>query len=262
MKEIKNEISEVEEECQNSIEYIEGLKNDLSSADSGLYRSENDIRLHTEHVEACSQRLKNMHAQLEEFDSEKIKEKLSLIVTKRQAEEAHLELLKSQEYNLTLALDKADSDERNATEVLSQSKMNILSCEKDVQSANAVLSALRASLADNVRRTENLRFELLQIENLLTGISVNIEKSDEEIKKAEDALKEKKQALESLIADAQVIETDMTRKRENQKEMQKDKEVFFEEMTRLLQILKIAVTNTTTLLQSSLRNTPSPSLML
>ena len=238
MKEIKAEMAEVEEECQNSIEYIEGLKNDLSSADSGLYRSENDIKLHTEHVEACSERLKNMHAQLEEFDSEKIKERLSLITSKRQAEEAHLELLRNEEKELTDALDKADEDERNATEALSQSKMFVLSCEKDVQTANAALSALRASLADNVRRTENLRQELQQIENLLAGISIDIEKSDEEIKVAENALSQKKASLEKLIEDSQVIETEMNKKREFQKDKQKDKEVFFEEMTKLAATLE------------------------
>ena len=238
MKEIKSEISEVEEECQNSIEYIEGLKNDLSNADSGLYRSENDIKLHTEHVEACSERLKNMHAQLEEFDSEKIKERLSLIVSKRQAEEAHLELLKNEEAALVEALDKADEDERNAAEALNQSKMDILSCEKDVQSANAALASLRASLADNVRRTENLRLELLQIENILSGISVDLEKSDEDIKNAENALSEKKAALEALIADSKIIEADMNKKRENQKDKQRDKEVFFEEMTKLAATLE------------------------
>ncbi|MBQ7399643.1 MAG: chromosome segregation protein SMC [Clostridia bacterium] len=233
MKALKAEIAENEEECQNAIEYIEGLKNDLSSADSGLYRSENDIKLHTEHVEACSERLKNMHAQLEEFDSDKLRERLSLITSKRQAEEAHLELLLGEEKALTEALDKADEDERNATETLSESKMAILSCEKDVQSANAALSSLRASLADNVRRTEGLRAELLQIENLLSGISVDIEKSEDEIKKVEEALADKKEALEKLVADSQIIESDMNKKRENQKDMQRDKEVFFEEMTRL-----------------------------
>ena len=233
MKQLKTEMAEVEEECQNSIEYIEGLKNDLTSADSGLYRSENDIKLHTEHVEACSERLKNMHAQLDEFDSDKLREKLSLITSKRQAEEAHLEMLSGEEKALTDALDKADEDERNAAEALSASKMTILSCEKDVQSANAALASLRASLADNVRRTENLRQELQQIENLLAGISVDIEKSDDEIKKAEEALSEKKSSLEQLINDSQIIETEMNKKRENQKDMQKDKEVFFEEMTRL-----------------------------
>ncbi|MBQ8759537.1 MAG: hypothetical protein IJZ20_07575, partial [Clostridia bacterium] len=209
MKALKAEIAENEEECQNAIEYIEGLKNDLSSADSGLYRSENDIKLHTEHVEACSERLKNMHAQLEEFDSDKLRERLSLITSKRQAEEAHLELLLGEEKALTEALDKADEDERNATETLSESKMAILSCDKDVQSANAALSSLRASLADNVRRTEGLRAELLQIENLLSGISVDIEKSEDEIKKVEEALAEKKEALEKLVADSQIIESDM-----------------------------------------------------
>jgi site-specific recombinase XerD len=42
-----------------------------------------------------------MHAQLEEFDSDKIKERLSLITSKRKAEEAHLELLTTQEKELT-----------------------------------------------------------------------------------------------------------------------------------------------------------------
>ena len=238
MKALKAEISENEEECQNSIEYIEGLKNDLSSADSGLYRSENDIKLHTEHVEACSERLKNMHAQLEEFDSDKLRERLSLITSKRKAEEAHLELLSGQEKELTDALDKADADEREAVEAVSQSKMAILSCEKDVQSANSNLTSLRASLADNVRRTENLRLELTQIENMLSGISVNIEKSEDEIKKAEEELAEKRAALEKLIEDSQVIETEMNKKRESQKDKQRDKEVFFEEMTRLASSLE------------------------
>lgn len=238
MKALKAEISENEEECQNAIEYIEGLKNDLSSADSGLYRSENDIKLHTEHIEACSERLKNMHAQLEEFDSDKIKERLSLITSKRKAEEAHLELLTTQEKELTDALDKADEDERLATEKLSQAKMAIISCEKDVQSATANLASLRTSLAENVRRTENLRHELTQIENLLQGISVDMEKSSEEIEKAEKAIEEKKSSLEALIKDSQVLETEMNKKREIQKDKQRDKEVFFEEMTRLASSLE------------------------
>jgi len=238
MKEIKAEMSDVEEECQNSIEYIEGLKNDLSSADSGLYRSENDIKLHTEHIEACSERLKNMHAQLDEYDSDKIKEKLSLITAKRQAEEAHLEFLKNEELALTDAVDKADADERSATEALSEAKMAILSCEKDVQSANAALTSLRSNLADNVRRTENLRQELTQIENMLAGISVDIEKSDEEIKKAEEELAAKKEALEALVSESQVIETEMNKKRDIQKDRQRDKEVFFEEMTKLASSLE------------------------
>ena len=73
-------------------EFIEGLKNDLANSDSGLYKSTNDIKLHEEHIEACSARLKSMHAQIDEYDSDKIKEKLVEITAKRI--EAELELQK------------------------------------------------------------------------------------------------------------------------------------------------------------------------
>ncbi len=232
MKEIKAELSELEDECMNSAEYIEGLKNDLSSADSGLYRSENDIRLHTEHIEACSERLRAMHNQLDEFDSDKLQEKLSLISAKRKAEEEHYEFLLGEEKACTEALDKADEAERNATTALAEQRMAVLSCEKDVEAAKATLNSLRANLADNVRKTETLKNELSQIEALLSGISINLEKSEEDLKQAENAIAEKKAALEELINEAQVIEAEMNNKRESQKGLQKDKEIFFEQLTK------------------------------
>ncbi len=232
MKSLKQEMKDIEEECQSSIDYIESLKNDLSSADSGLYRSENDIKLHTEHIEACSQRLRSMHLQLDEFDSEKLKEKLSLITEKRKSLEAHLELLQAQEKEQMAALDNSDEAERLAAENLNNSKLNIISCEKDVQTATAALSSLRALLADNVRRTEALKGELLQIENMLSGINLDIEKNKEEIDKATELLIQKKEALDLLIKSSEEIEADMNKRRDNQKDLQRDKEVFFEEMTR------------------------------
>ena len=82
-RELNEKIAENLEEIRSTEEFIEGLKNDLASADSGLYRALGDIKLHEEHIEACSARLKNMHAQLEEFDSDKMKEKLLAITAKR-----------------------------------------------------------------------------------------------------------------------------------------------------------------------------------
>jgi len=238
MKQLKADMKENEEECQSAIDYIEGLKNDLSNADSGLYRSENDIKLHTEHIEACSERLKNMHLQLDEFDSEKIKERLSLITAKRKAEEDHLEALTKEEAELTSSLDEADNAEREANEYVNTTRLSILSCEKDVQSANASVSALRLQIADNVRRTESLKAELIQIEELLRGISVDIEQSEENIKAAEVKLTACRKELEEFIQLTQNVEADMNRKRENQKGLQKDKEIFFEEMTKLASTLE------------------------
>ncbi len=238
MKQLKADMKQNEEECQNSIDYIESLKNDLSNADSGLYRSENDIKLHTEHIEACSERLKNMHLQLDEFDSEKIKERLSLITAKRQGQEAHLESLKLEEAELCALLDKADEDERNAKEHVNQTQLSILSFEKDVQSAGSAVASLRLQIADNVRRTEALKAELIQIEDLLKGISIDIEQSEENIKKADEMLISYKKELDEFIELSQNIEADMNRKRENQKGLQKDKEIFFEEMTKLASTLE------------------------
>ncbi|MBP3580935.1 MAG: chromosome segregation protein SMC [Clostridia bacterium] len=238
MKQLKADMKENEEECQSAIDYIEGLKNDLSNADSGLYRSENDIKLHTEHIEACSERLKNMHLQLDEFDSEKIKERLSLITAKRQGQEAHLDALKLEEAELCTLLDKADEDERNAKEHVNQTQLSILSFEKDVQSATSAVASLRLQIADNVRRTEALKAELIQIEDLLKGISIDIEQSEENIKKADEMLISSKKELDEFIELSQNIEADMNRKRENQKGLQKDKEIFFEEMTKLASTLE------------------------
>lgn len=238
MKQLKIDMKENEEECQNAIDYIESLKNDLSNADSGLYRSENDIKLHTEHIEACSERLKSMHLQLDEFDSEKIKERLSLITSQRQAHEAHLEALHIEETNLSRMLDTADENERNAKEYVNATQLSILSFEKDVQSANSATTSIRLQIAENVRRTEALKSELIQIEELLKGISIDIGQSEENIKKAEMQLEELRKELEELITLTQNVEADMNRKRESQKGLQKDKEIFFEEMTKLASTLE------------------------
>ncbi len=233
MKQLKADIKDNEEECQSAIDYIESLKNDLSNSDSGLYRSENDIKLHTEHIEACSERLKNMHLQRDEFDSDKIKERLSLITSKRQAEEAHLELLNAQLTELSTVLDNADAEKLTAADNVNNGKLAILSCEKDIQTANAALSNLRLQIAENVRRTEALKLELKQIEELLMGINDSLEKSEENIKAASDKLEALKGELEEFVNLSQNVEGEMNRKREDQKAMQKDKEIFFEEMTKL-----------------------------
>lgn len=238
MKRLKVELAEIEESCQNSIDYIEGLKNDLSNADSGLYRSENDIKLHSEHIEACSERLKNMHLQLDEFDSGKIKERLSLITSKRSAEEAHLEALHCEEQTLTAELDNADEAERIAKEKVNSLQLSILSFEKDVQSASTALSSLKTQIADNVKKTESLKNELIQIDNLLSGIGTELAQSEENIKASEEKLQGLRSELDELIKRSSDTETEMNRKRENQKGLQKDKELFFEEMTKLASSLE------------------------
>lgn len=82
-KKLNEQIAENEAAIAESTEYIESLQNDLSNAQNGLYRSENDMALHKEHIDACSERLKAMNAQLDEYDSAKIRERLSALSAKR-----------------------------------------------------------------------------------------------------------------------------------------------------------------------------------
>jgi len=232
MKKLRDDIAENTEERQNTIDYIESLKNDLSNADSALYRSENDIKLHTEHIEACSGRLKSMHLQLDEFDSDKIKERLSLLTQERTAEEAHLEVLKSQENEIITNLDSADEALEKCDENVSSMRLAVLSAEKDVEASQSALASVQAQIVENVRRTAALKEEYDEIEKQLSGINVDIEKLKSDAENIALVLEEKKKTLDEHIKSAENIELDMNRKRDNQKDLQKDKEIYFEEMTR------------------------------
>ncbi len=232
MKKLRDDISANTEERQSTAEYMESLRNDLSNADSALYRSENDIKLHTEHIEACSDRLKNMHAQLEEFDSDKIKERLSRLTQERTAEEAHLEALKIEESQIINELDEADNALTETEEKVSTMRLSVLSGEKDVEAANSALSGVQAQIVENVRRTNSLNEELTEIEKQLSGISVDIEKLKSDAEEKQKELEEKKATLEEHIKSSENLELEMNRKRDNQKDLQKDKEIYFEEMTK------------------------------
>ena len=232
LKKLRDDVRENAEDRQSAAEYIEGLSNDLTSASSGLYRSENDIKLHTEHIDACSERLKSMNAQLDEFDSDKIKERLSELTALREAEEAHLTALTIEEETLSKALDKSYDDEKTAADALADARLSLVSAQKDCEAAQNSKADAGSRIADNVRRTQSLREELSEIEKQLSGISIDIEKNQEDIKTAAQALAEKKALLDEHIKTSEQLELDMNRKRSDQKDMQRDKEVFFEEMTK------------------------------
>ncbi len=233
MKKLKAEILENSEERQSTSEYIEGLRNDLTSADSGLYVSINDIKINTEHIEACSQRLKQMHAQLDEFDSDKIKEKLSALTLQKTSKESEIQALDLEIASLRESLDNADSFKEASDEKLNSAKLNVLSVEKDTESAQAVLENTKSLIADNVRRTHALTEELTQIENQLSGISIDIEKLAEDAKQAEIHHEQLKKVFAEKISNAEQLELEITRIRERQKDFLRDKEVYFQEMTKL-----------------------------
>lgn len=238
MKKVRAEIVENSNERQSTAEYIESLRNDLSSADSGLYVSENDIKIATEHIDACSERLKSIHAQIDEFDSGKIKERLSELTVKKDAKEAEIRSVDIELSKLSEELDKADAEKAQAEASVSQAKLDVLSCQKDIESLRSSLDSSKALIADNVRRTQGLKEELTQIENQLSGINVDIEKLTEDAKNAEKHHEQLKNELAEKIAQAEQLELEISKSREKQRDFQRDKEVYFQEMTRLEALLE------------------------
>ena len=231
-KNINALIQENNENIEEAKEFIESIRNDLSNADSGLYRSENDIKLHSEHIDACSQRLKAMNAQLDEYDSAKIKERLSLISA--QILETELELESAQ--NLRTELNSLADTEYDCLEEkknsLNSLRLTSLSAVKDAENAAALIKSCEIKKQNNLNKIQTLKQELQALESRLSGIAVNIESSEKECEKASALLNDKKEELASYIDKISELEKASTVNREAQKALITDKEVYFEQMTR------------------------------
>ena len=138
-----------------------------------------------------------MHLQLDEFDSDKIKERLSLLTQERTAEEAHLEVLKSQENEIITNLDSADEALEKCDDNVSSMRLAVLSAEKDVEASQSALASVQAQIVENVRRTAALKEEYDEIEKQLSGINVDIEKLKSDAENIALVLEEKKKTLSS-----------------------------------------------------------------
>ncbi len=232
-RKLNAEIAENAEDIQSAEEFIEGLKNDIASADSGLYRSLNDIKLHEEHIESCSARLKNMRAQLEEYGPDKIKEKLLAITAKRI--DAELDLQKAEDLGkeLNILADTSFAKLEEMQNALSELKMQQLSAEKEAEGADAAIRNCAMKLAENTKKVLALKEEQQMLEDRLSGIAFDIEKNEKDLAETASQLEAKKKELSSHIEEATSLEAQSTSKREAQKELIRDKEAFFEQMTRL-----------------------------
>lgn len=230
---LNEKIAENLEEIKTSEEYIEGLKNDLANADSGLYRALNDIKLHEEHIASCSARLKNMHARLEEYDSDKIKEKLLKITAKRMEAELDLKKAEDEGAELSSLADTAFEGLTTKNNALSELKMSKLAAEKDADAADGTIRATALRLAENVKQVTLLKEELEAIASTLSGIAFDIEKNKKDLETAKALLEQKKKELAEHIEQSTALEAESTKKRDSQREVMRDKEAFFEQMTRL-----------------------------
>ena len=237
-KALNAKIAENADAIAASEEYLEGLKNDLANADSGLYRSENDIGLHAEHIEACSARLKSMNAQLDEYDSAKIKERLLAVTAKRSEAELALEDASRERAELDTLADRAFEACEQTKARLSELRLQTLSAAKDAENAQRAIEVLESKRSENEKKLVSLREELDTLEKRLSGIAFDMENSEKELQTASETLTQKRGALAALLKEAEALEAASVKGRENQKAILRDKEVFFEQMTKLAAALE------------------------
>ncbi|MBP5245393.1 MAG: chromosome segregation protein SMC [Clostridia bacterium] len=232
-KALNGKIAENASDIASSEEYIESLKNDLLNADASFYKSESDIDLQNEHIETCSSRLKNMKERLLESEADKIKEHLAEIKAQRQKSEELVSSLEEEKKVLDANADELYLKLGEATEKKSQIQINLVAARKDAESASAAIKTANQRKEQNEERIASLKKELEEIDSRLSGIAFDIENNEKETEKIKLTVEEKKKALNDYIEEASSLEAQSTVKRESQKDLIRDKEVFFEIMTKL-----------------------------
>ncbi|MBR4979796.1 MAG: chromosome segregation protein SMC, partial [Clostridia bacterium] len=99
--------------------------------------------------------------------------------------------------------------------------------------ASAEIKTASKRKEQNEERIASLKKELEEIDARLSGIAFDIENNEKEAEKIKLSVEEKKKALNDYIEEASSLEAQSTVKRESQKDLIRDKEVFFEIMTKL-----------------------------
>lgn len=237
-KKLNEKIAENEQAITESTEYIESLQNDLSNAQSGLYRSQNDMALHAEHIEACSARLKAMNAQLDEYDSAKIRERLSALSAKRAEVELEAEDAARKRAELDKTADEIYEKLEQTKKELADAQLSALAAQKDAENAEDAIRSLQNKRDENQKKLAALKEEKDALEKRLSGIAFDMESGKKALDDANSAVEKAKDELSALLKEAESLESAANKARENQKGLLRDKEVFFEQMTRLASSLE------------------------
>ncbi len=231
-------IKENTEKREQAQLYIEALKNDLSAADSGLYKSEADIKLHTEHIEACGKRLENAKTQLSEYDPEGIAAKLSELQnryneTEKQVNDLELSLKETDEKTDLLAdeLDSAKEKENSLILKSVEAQKDFESCGNNVK--NAYLRVEEAN-----KRLQALFDEEKLLNLKVEDIKTQAQKDAEQLLEAENASLAKRAEIEGLVKKTNELEYSITRLINSQKEINRDKDVFFKDYTKYASMLE------------------------
>lgn len=231
-------IKENSDSRQESALYIEALKNDLSSADSGLYKSEADIKLHTEHIDACNVRLDNAKAQLAEYDPDGLTAKLSSLSVQYENTQTVISALELEYEQLQQKCDKLDDELDETINKENALMLKEVEANKDFEAQGMNVKNAFTRYNDAKARLDALYDEQNLLSLRVEDIVKEAQDATEQLAFYEKEAQEKKAEIEALVKDTTALEYSITRILNTQKEINRDKEVFFRDYTKYSSMLE------------------------
>ncbi len=238
LKELSDKINELQEAKEEAQSFIEGIRNDMSNTDTSLYKAQGDIKLYEEKIASCSERIEKTQAQLEEYTSEALGQKLVRLNNDVENAQVGMTTAESELASSTLALENAQDVLYDTEAALSTAGLEKLARQKDYESlcekhiaSKMRLSEILALLGDREKEKAEIERLLLDSKNLIAGGKERLALIDTEIE-------ELKKRLSKQIEKANDLDRALNTIRQSERELMNDKEVFFKELTRCESILE------------------------
>lgn len=232
-KEIKDSLEE-REEAQS---FIEGLRNDLSNTDSALYKNEGDIKLYTEKIAACDERIAKTRAQLDEYSDGALSERITKLTEEQTNAEAERNSAEESLKNAQKERENAEDAVSLAEKELSDRSLNALAKEKDYASALDKIKGAEVRLEEANAKLSETKAQDAELEKKLSDAMSLVEGGEEKIAEAGKNITDCRARLEAKITESNDLERNLTEIRNREREIMNDKEVFYKELTRCESIL-------------------------
>ncbi len=235
---LTKEIKDALEERDEAQSFIEGLRNDLSNTDSALYKNDGDIKLYTERIEACNERIEKTKAQLDEYTDGAISERIKKLTQETEKAESEKNLASAKVDEARKTREDAEDNAENAEKELSEKSLEALAKEKDylvavdkTASSAARVEEARAKLNETKAQDDELAKKLSDAMSLVEG-------GDEKIAQAADNIADCRTRLDNKIAESNELERKLTEIRNRERDLMNDKEIFVKELTKCENILQ------------------------
>ncbi len=236
--ELTREIKEALEEKDEAQSFIEGIRNDLSNTDSALYKNDGDIKLYSEKIAACNERIEKTRAQLDEYSSGAISDRIKRLGEEKALVEAEKQALENRLLEAGMAREEAEDAVENAEKAVSSASLAALAKEKDCASGFEKTAGAQSRLSESQVKLQMLRGEDAELSKKLSDAQSLVVGGAEKIAKAEQDIVDCKKRLEEKILYTNDLERQLTEIRNHERELMNDKEVFFKELTRCESILE------------------------